>query len=153
VTAARQRVPHNTKGRRSKDHRPLLAASLVLSLASVACSPTAPDQQATWGSDQASLTIHQNTATFQILASGGCYGSYGEIENGSRLSGTFALSGTYTELTGVFPGSRQYAAQFTGTVAGNHMTLSVSVPALQQVLGPFTLTSGVEKTWPACRYP
>jgi len=39
------------------------------------------------------------------------------------------------------------------TVAGNQMTLSVNVPALQQILGPFSLTSGVEKTWPACRYP
>ena len=132
----------------------LLVASLVLSLTSVACSPTAPDQPA-WGSDQASLTIDQNKATLQIVASGGCYGSYGEIErgNGDRLSGSFALSGTYTELTGVYPGSRQYAAEYTGTVAGNQMTLSVNVPALQRVLGPFSLTAGVEKTWPACRYP
>jgi hypothetical protein len=132
----------------------LRAASLVLLLASVACGPTAPDQQLPWGSDQASLTIEQNnTATLHIVASGGCYGSYGEIEQGSRLSGTFALSGTYTELTGVFPGSRQYTAEYTGTVAGNLMTLSVNVPALQRILGPFTLTSGVEKTWPACHFP
>ena len=33
------------------------------------------------------------------------------------------------------------------------MTLSVSVPDLQRIIGPFTLTSGVEKTWTACRYP
>ena len=125
----------------------------MLSLPSIACSPTAPDQQPPWGSDQASVTIDQNKATLRIVASGGCYGSYGEIENGRGLSGTFALSGTYTELTGAFPGSRQYAAEYTGTVAGNHMTLSVSVPALQQTLGPFSLTSGVEKQWPACRYP
>lgn len=131
-----------------------LAASLVLSLTSVACNPTAPDEPP-WGSDQASLTIDQNKATLQIVASGGCYGSYGEIEGGnsSRLSGTFTLSGTYTELTGAFPGSRQFAAEYTGTVVGNHMTLTVSVPDLQQTLGPFSLTSGVEKTWPACRYP
>jgi hypothetical protein len=130
----------------------------VLSLTSVACSPTAPGvttapDQSTWGSDHAGLTIDRSKATLQIVASGGCYGSYGEIEQGSIPSGTFALSGTYTELTGAFPGSRQYAAEFTGTVAGNQMTLRVSVPALQQILGPFSLTAGVKKTWPACQYP
>jgi len=131
----------------------LLAASLAISLAGVACSSTSPSEPRPWGSDQASLTIHQDTAMLQIVASGDCYGSYGEIENSSRLSGPFALPGTYTELTGAAPGSRQFAAEFTGTVAGNHMTLSVSVPDLQRIIGPFTLTSGVEKTWTACRYP
>ena len=33
------------------------------------------------------------------------------------------------------------------------MTLSISVPALQQILGPFSLTLGVVKTWPVCLYP
>jgi hypothetical protein len=131
----------------------LLVGSLAISLAGVACSSTSPSATLQWGSDQASLTIHQNTATLQILASGDCYGSYGEIENSSGLSGTFALPGTYTELTGVAPGSRQFAAEFTGSVAGNHMTLSVSIPDLQRSIGPFNLTAGVDKTWMACRYP
>lgn len=131
----------------------LLVALLTLWLTNVACSPAAPDQTRQWGSDQASLTIDQNNATLHILASGGCYGSYGAFEDGSKLSNAFTLSGTYTELTGVFPGSRQYAAEFTGTVAKSQMTLSVSVPALQRTLGPFSLTAGVEKTWPACAYP
>lgn len=130
-----------------------LAASLALCLTNVACNPAAPDQTKQWGSDRASLTIDQNNAILHILASGGCYGSYGEFKDASKLSSTFALSGTYTELTGVFPGSRQYAAEFTGTVAKSQMTLSVSVPALQRTLGPFSLTAGVEKTWPACAYP
>ena len=131
----------------------LLAASLACCLTNTACSPTAPDQARQWGSDRASLTIDQNTATLHILASGGCYGSYGEFEDGGKLSGTFALSGAYTELTGAFPGSRRYPAGFAGTVATNQMTLSVSVPALQTSLGPFSLTAGVQKTWPACAYP
>jgi hypothetical protein len=128
-------------------------AWLALCLTNVACSPAAPDQTRQWGSDRASLTIDQNNATLHILASGGCYGTYGEFEDGGKLSGTFALSGAYTELTGVFPGKRQYPAEFTGTVAKNQMTLSVSVPALQRTLGPFSLTAGVEMTWPACAYP
>jgi hypothetical protein len=102
---------------------------------------------------QEGVPSSQNVATLHIMSSGGCYGSFGAIENGNRLSGTFALSGTYTELTGAAPGSRQYAAQYTGTVAGDHMTQRVSVPDLQKTLGPFNLTSGVEKTWPPCRFP
>ena len=126
----------------------------MFSLSIVACSPTAPDQPA-WGSDQASLTITQNKTTLQIVASGGCYGSFGEIEgsDAGRLSGTFMLAGTYTELTGAYPGSREYPAEFAGAVAGNQMTLRVSIPALNQILGPFSLTAGVQKTWPPCRYP
>ena|SRR5258706_281193 len=132
----------------------MLAISLVFSLASAACSsPTAADQSV-WGSGQAGLTIDQNKVTLQIAASSGnCYSASGEIEGGTVPTGTFRRSGTYTELTGEFPGGHQYAAEYTGTVAGNQMTLSISVPALQKTVGPFSLTSGVKKTWPACQFP
>ena len=130
----------------------LAMASVVLTLSSAACASTGPDQDAIWGSSQVSLTIAETTATLQILASGGCYGSYGEIDQ-PIPSGTFSLTGTYTQLTGVYPGSVQYPAQYDGTIAGRHMTLTISVPALQQTLGPFSLTHGVANTWPACLYP
>ena len=130
-----------------------LAAAWILALWSAACATTLPDgSTAAWGSNQASLTIAESTATIQVLASGGCYGSFGEIDQPIPL-GTFTLPGTYTQLMGVYPGSAQYPAQYLGTVAGRQMTLSISVPALQQILGPFSLTLGVVKTWPVCLYP
>jgi hypothetical protein len=125
---------------------------LVFPLIAGACASTAPDHPAAWGSNEASLTVNQSSTTVQILASGGCYGSYGEISQAIPPR-SFVLAGTYVQLTGVAPGSVQYPGQFTGTVAGSHMTLSITVSALQQVLGPFSLTQGVTKAWSACRYP
>jgi hypothetical protein len=128
-----------------------LQASLVCTLMGSACGPTTPDGPATWGSDQASLRIAENKATVQVLAPGGCYGAYGDIDH--VPSGTFALAGTYTQLMGVYPGSIQYSAEYAGTVVGNVMTLSISVPALQQTIGPFRLNAGVTSAWSACLYP
>ena len=126
-------------------------ASLVCTLMSSACAPTTPESPTSWGSDQASLSIADNKATVQILASDGCYGAYGDLDQ--VPDGTFALSGTYTQLMGAYPGSIQYTAEYTGTIVGNVMTLSISVPALQQTIGPFRLTAGVTSTWSACLYP
>jgi hypothetical protein len=131
--------------------------SFAASLLNGACASTSPDavvpDQTAWGSDQAALTIDQNQTTLRIMASGGCYGSYGEVAHGVFSSGTVTLSGTYTELTGVFPGSRQYDAAFTVTVSANQMIVSVAVPDLQRTVGPFTLAAGVRTMWPACRFP
>lgn len=128
------------------------AGGFVLTLVIAACGSTEPDQPGVWGSNQASLIIVDGKATLQIVTPGDCYGSFGEIDQPIG-SGSFTLSGTYTRFMGVYPGSAQYPAQFVGTVAGRHMTLSVSVPALQQMLGPFLLIRGVVKMWPPCLYP
>jgi hypothetical protein len=129
-----------------------LIVSLNVALGSAACASTSPDQPGVWSSDQASLTVAGSTATLQILAPGGCYGSYGEIGQPIPI-GTFALPGTFTQLIGAYPGKVQYAAQYSGTVVGDQMALTVTVSALQQAFGPFTLTYGVTKVWPACMYP
>jgi hypothetical protein len=126
-------------------------ASFVCILMGSACAPTTPDGPTTWGSDQANLSVAENKATVQVLASGGCYGAYGEIDR--VPTGTFALSGTYTLLMGAYPGSIRYTAEYTGTVVGNVMTLSINVPALQETIGPFRLTAGVTSAWSACLYP
>jgi hypothetical protein len=130
--------------------RTLYLLGLVL-LILAACDSTGPEQSL-WGSEQASLTVTEASATLQIVASGDCYGSYGEIAQ-PVFSGSFTLSGTYTQLLGVYPGHIDYAATFTGTINRGLMTLSVTVPALQQTVGPFQLTHGEGKTWPACLYP
>jgi hypothetical protein len=123
-----------------------------LLLALSACRSTGPEDSTIWGSDQASLTVTESGATLQILGSPDCYGSYGEISQ-PILASSFVLPGTYTQLMGVDPGYIRYPAVFTGTIARGLMTLSVSVPALQQTLGPFQLTLGEGRTWPACHYP
>lgn len=123
----------------------------LLTLAIGACASTGPDRLG-WGSSQVSLTVAESSATLQLLAAGGCYGSYGEIPE-PIPPGSFSLPGTYTQLTGVYPGRVQYPAQYVGAVAGRHLTLTISVPGLQQTLGPFRLTYGVAKSWPACLYP
>jgi len=69
------------------------------------------------------------------------------------LSGSFALAGTYTQLIGAYPGSVQYESEYDGSISGSTMTLSISVPALQQTLGPFHLTAGVTSAWSPCLYP
>jgi hypothetical protein len=94
----------------------------------------------------------ENKATVQVLAPGGCYGAYGDFDH-AVPSGTFTLAGTYTQLIGAYPGSIQHTAEYAGTIVGNVMTLSISVPALQQTIGPFRLTAGVTSAWSACLYP
>jgi hypothetical protein len=125
----------------------------------VSCSddhmPTSASQSArsgAWGSDLASMTITGNSSNLQILASGGCYGSYGDI--GRPIpAGAFSVAGIYTQLIGAYPGKIQYSAQFAGAVTGDQMTITVTVPGLQQSFGPFHLTYGLTSSWPACEYP
>jgi hypothetical protein len=128
----------------------LIVASLLL--AASGCTSTTPDQSGVWGSDQASLTIVDTSATLRIVAAGDCYGSYGEFDQ-PVSSGTFSRGGTYTQLIGAYPGKLQYAAQFSGTVSGRQISLTVTVPTLQGTVGPFTLTQGRSAKWPACLYP
>ncbi len=132
----------------------LLTASMGIALACSEHLPTSPDnfvQRGVWGSNQASLTIKDSSATLQIL-NGPCYGAFGDIDQ-PIPSGHFALAGIYTQLTGAYPGKTQYPAQYSGTVEGNQLTITVSVPALQQTFGPFSLTYGVNRTVSPCLYP
>lgn len=127
------------------------AALLAIGLAWGACSSTAPDEPGSWGSDQVALTITNGVTTLEILA-GGCYGSYGELDQ-PIPSGTFLVSGRYTQLTGVFPGKVVYSATYSGVRTDRQMTITIVVPALQTSFGPFLLTRGVDNRWGACRYP
>jgi hypothetical protein len=103
-------------------------------------------------SDQASLTITDRGTTIQVLASGGCVGSYGQVLQ-PIPTGRFALPGTYTQLMGAYPGRVEYAAQYAGQWDGNQLTLTITVVTLPQPVGPFHLSSGMEPTWPPCLYP
>ena len=109
-------------------------------------------QPGVWGSPEASLTITRDSATLEILSSGGCFGTYGEMAQ-SIPNGPFSIAGTHTQLTGVYPGKIQYPAQYSGVVQGNRMSITVTVPALQQPFGPYLLTAGVNNAWYPCLYP
>jgi len=124
-------------------------------------SPTSPDKgkalpPGVWGSDEASMAIETGSARVEIFAQAmppnGCFGSYGDITQ-EIPNGRFSLAGTYTQLTGVYPGKREYPAQFSGSVEGTRMTLTITMPGLPLVLGPYTLTYGVTNAWGPCLYP
>jgi hypothetical protein len=53
----------------------------------------------------------------------------------------------------VYPGKIEYPAQFSGFVEGTAMTITITVPGLPQVLGPFVLTNDVTNAWGPCLYP
>jgi hypothetical protein len=113
-------------------------------------------QPGVWGSEAASLTVTSGGATLDILSltlpAGGCFGAYGESTQ-PIPNGPFSIAGTYTQLTGAFPGKIQYAAQHSGVVEGDRMSITITVPALQQAFGPFLLTQGVNNAWSPCLYP
>jgi hypothetical protein len=100
--------------------------------------------------------VKESGGTLEILAltlpTGGCFGSYGEIAQPIRR-GHFVLAGTYTQLIGAYPGRIDYPAQFSGSVDGNTMIITIVVPSQQQTFGPFVLTDGVNNAWTACQYP
>ena len=109
-----------------------------------------------WGSEKASLMTKGASATVEIfslaLPPSGCFGSYGDIAQ-EIPNGHFSLPGTYTQLTGAYPGKMEYPAQFSGFVEGTAMTITITVSGLPQVLGPFVLTNGVTNAWEPCHYP
>jgi hypothetical protein len=135
----------------------ILGRSALVALASLAlagCSSTDSGGNAplgNWGSATASLVTHDSTAHL-LIASGDCFGAFADIAQPIPI-GSFSLTGTFTQLTGVAPGSIQYAAQYSGTASSTAITITITLPSQGQQLGPFTLTYGVVKSWTACLFP
>jgi uncharacterized heparinase superfamily protein len=129
--------------------RRTLPLLLVLACSSADDGTAAP--LGNWGSTSASLTTEDTTARL-LLATGECYGASADIAQRIPL-GAFALTGTFTQLTGVAPGSVQYPAQFSGNASSTAISILVTLPSQGQQLGPFTLAFGVVKHWDACAFP
>ena len=133
----------------------LTPLAFALALAAGACARSVEPGNAiiagTWGSTRASLAVTDSGARL-LISNGSCYGSYGTVTGGIPTP-TFDLSGTYTQLTGAYPGRVTYAARLSGTLFGDSMTLAVDVPALQETLGPYALARGDTTTWSACLFP
>jgi hypothetical protein len=113
-------------------------------------------QPGVWGSQNASLTIAKDGATLELLSltlpNGGCFGSYGEVTQ-PIPNGNFSIAGTYTQLIGAYPGRVEYAARFSGLVESSRISITITVPSLQKVFGPFLLAAGVNNAWSPCLYP
>ena len=109
-----------------------------------------------WGSNEASVTIQDGSAAVKIFAQAlppsGCYGSFGDIAQAISY-GSFSVAGTYTQLTGAYPGRTEHPARFSGLVEGSRMTLTIAVTDVSLFLGPFVLTEGVPNAWGPCLYP
>ena len=129
----------------------LLATSATVAIGCSTNDSTGPASGA-WGSAEASLTIEGDTSTLQLLASGGCVGSYAVVEH-AIPTGAFDLPATFTQLIGAYPGKVSYAAEIIGTHRGQEMSMAVTVPAIPRVIGPFALIRGVTHTWSNCLYP
>ena len=134
-----------------------MRASSVLLLAIFAgsgCSDALPPQGAvgSWVSDSASLTVTDTSAELVLLTSIGCYGSFDHTAQ-SLGADQFAVSGTYTQLTGAYPGQVEYASQLAGESQGSSVTLTLTVPSIALTLGPLHLIRGQAPSWPRCFYP
>lgn len=139
----------------------LATAVACLGLGCATPSSTEQHGNSDWGSDAADLSIQPDKAILRLLASGSCVGSYVEVEV-PVLSLAFDLTGTYTQLTGAYPGKVTHPAQVSGTFRGDLMRVTVTVPSLSAVIGPLDLTRGVSPldltrgvshNWTNCLYP
>ena len=104
-----------------------------------------------WGSADASLRVTLQGATME-LAAGNCYGSFASVR-GSIPAEAFELDGTFTQRMGAYPGYVEFPATISGTVSGNGITITVAVPSLMRVIGPYTLRHGVDPGLSPCLYP
>lgn len=139
--------------------RGTLAASIglvlvALSLGACGNATSAPTTlgDGTWGSGDAVLDISGSTGMLRIFNSGSCYGVFGEIDE-SMPVGPFDLPGTLTQLTNLPPGHVDFTAEFTGTVSGRDLSITVTVPSTQESYGPYVLQRGVTRAGGACAYP
>ncbi len=117
------------------------AAVLLLAALALGCeSPTAPAVVGEWGGTQASLTLSLSGGAITYPCGAGT------IDPAWTLSGdgTFSASGEHFFGGGPVPigGAMPHPAHYTGQVAGDVLTLSVTLLDLNETLGPFRLVRG-----------
>ena len=128
---------------------------LILSVVLLACHNTVAvptEISGTWGGDNAGLIVSDTSAHVHI----GC--TLGDTKGiiHPDASGSFSIDGTYN--VDAFPIDRgiTHPANFSGTITGKSMTLTVVLTDNSQQLGPVTLTLGKEPKMgpcPICRKP
>jgi hypothetical protein len=117
----------------------------------VAARGQRPVKRGIWGGPGASLLVREDGGTLQLLC------AFGSIDQAVRAdsTGRFQAAGTYTREMGAVPpgGIPKYAGRYSGVVHGTTMTLTISVPELEQTLGPYTLHFGVDASLLPCMVP
>jgi hypothetical protein len=110
-----------------------------------------PVPEGVWGGEQASLTINRDGGLIQLFC------AFGSIDQAivTDQSGRFDVGGTQTPMMGALPigGLPRHPARYAGTTDGRTMTLRITVPDLQQTLGPFSLVYGVNSSLTPCMVP
>ena len=121
-----------------------------------AIDPVAPRgpkniKQGNWGGTDANLLVREDGGTLQLFC------AFGSVDQPFRTDamGRFHAAGTYTRQMGAVPpgGIPKYAGRYSGVVHGTTMTLTISVPELNQTLGPYSLTYGVKTDLLLCEVP
>lgn len=138
---------------------------LVIALALIsACarnesiSPPRTDRIAkgTWGGDNAGLIVDDSIAHAHVGCTFGNFAGHAPLDTYGRfdVAGSYVLRAYPIQLGPALP------ARFAGTVAGNKLTMTVTVNDTVEkkvvVLGPVTLTYGKEPQMgpcPICRQP
>jgi len=103
-------------------------------------SPTAASILGDWGGSQASLTLARSGGTLSYPCGAGTIDSGWSI----AADGRFTASGRHYFGGGPVPsqGRPPHPATYTGSVAGDDLTLTVTLIDLEQKLGPFHLVRG-----------
>lgn len=129
----------------------ILAVALTLACASTSGTPIT-EVSGTWGGENAGLIATDTSAHVHI----GC--TLGDTKGKiiADLDGHFSINGTYN--VDAFPVDRGilHPAQFSGTITGKSMSITVILTDTGQQLGPVTLTLGKEPKMgpcPICRKP
>jgi hypothetical protein len=119
-----------------------------VALAFACTSPTEPTVVGTWGGTSVSLELDSSGGTLQYMCGNGT------IDPGWSLApdGTFTATGLHYYGGGPLPsgGRTPHPASYTGHVAGNHMTLTVTVTDTDAVLGPFDLVRNGPTVFEVC---
>ena len=133
-----------------------LGSILLLTCVLTACGgtpiePTDIVPAGVWGSDQLLLTVSATSASIES----GC--DSGRIEGSITpdRSGRFSVSGTYAFGRGGpiqqgDPPPRAHTARYDGTIRDQAMQLTISLPELSRMLGPFELSFGRQNLRDRC---
>jgi len=118
--------------------RRLASLALLLLPTALACAdPVAPGLTGQWGGPDATLILSPSGGTVEYACGAGT------IDPGwaFQADGQWRATGQYFSGGGPMPieGRPPHAASYLGTLKGDALTFSVTVPALGAVLGPFTV--------------
>jgi hypothetical protein len=111
---------------------------LFLALALACADPVAPEFTGQWGGPDATLILSPTGGTVQYACGSGTIDPDWTLE----ASGHWHATGEYFTGGGPAPveGRPPNPATYAGTLRGDVLTFSVTVPGLGAVLGPYTVT-------------